>query len=101
MIATDVTLNKARLNKHRPLVDVGVWNPQFLYFTMEINSIMAQYIHVAIAVGHHSESMIIALLRMFHDSRYHWNSDVNHVCRTVCSSLFLVSLFLYIHNTGL
>lgn len=86
VIATDVVLNRGLLNKIvLALHDLGVWNPHFLYFTYDVSRTMAQYIHVALAIGHTAEGMIIDLLRTFHSSRHHWNTNIIDVCRMVSS----------------
>ena len=83
IIATDVVLNQALLTKHLPFLDLGIWNPHFLWFTLDNNRIMAQYIHAALTYGHDSDLMITELLRTFYNDRNDWNSDICHVCRTV------------------
>lgn len=94
MVANDVTSNRGSLSKILPVLhEVGVWNPNFLYFTNEISRVMAQYIHVAMAIWSKSDGMIIDLLQIFHNNRNHWNTDIIDVCRMVCGSIANLTLY--------
>jgi hypothetical protein len=107
-IATDVALHHVSLTKIEPFLDLGLWNMQFIWFVMEHNKVMAQYIHSALAYGHDSEPIIIELLRLLYNPRNLWNSETCHVCRIVshflrlchhCGTTF-ASTYIHIIQSG-
>jgi hypothetical protein len=83
IVATDVALHHHQLTKHLPFHELGIWNPNFLFWTLETDRNTAQYIHAACAYGNDCDAMIFEFLRTFNGNPNHWNHQISQVCRIV------------------
>ena len=92
-IAMDVASSQNSLMEYCPFRELGLWNPYFLWYSLETDKVTAQYIFAALAYGYDSDTMALELLRQFHSPQHRWDTQISHVCRTVSCLLLHHSRF--------